>query len=108
MSAQSILLKNDEFVLANNSSAIETVGISSVRYTVMPFTLSVSFILSTVFILGFLLTLQFKDTGITKTSFIIIAVFSLLFLAVLFWAYLSFLKNVGEYVYRRTKPIVFQ
>jgi len=98
---------SDIFTNAQYRAAIGSINFNGSNYQVFSFSISLMMLIGIVVILGSLVAIQSEDDLLSTKALQVFSVSALFCVAGLFIAYISYLKNIGKYIYGRMKPFDF-
>ena len=100
----------DDRTLANTVKNAEyRAALGSIRYNASNFQvftvgIASSFLLGVAVLAGTFVTIQAEDLNMPTTTLIALVITDGVFLGLLFLAYISYLRNMGMYIFGRVKP----
>jgi len=89
----------------NVRSGLESIDIRGSSYQVFSFFVSFSFIVGLSTILAAIIAIQTYDTEVTDTNLYTLSIIVIVFIALVAVAYITYLRNIGRYIYGRIRPI---
>jgi hypothetical protein len=97
----------DQISAADYRVALGSINLDATNYQVFTPYIAFVFLFGVATLVATIIYVQIDDQTIPQGTYLIISVLDGVILVLLFLAYLSYLRNIGRYVYGRIRPIDF-
>ena len=98
---------SDVFSNAESRAALGSIKYNASNYQVFSFGISITFLLGIAVLGGTFVAIQSEDQNMSENTLMIIIILDAAVVAALFLAYISYLRNIGSYIYGRMQPFGF-